>query len=223
MYKTLVLVLSSLLFAPITWGMNDDKAMQQLLKNLDGFSQFQAAFKQVSLDEKGAVMQLMTGRLIIEKPDHFFWQSDEPSAQKLISDGKTIWHFDLDLEQVIVQQYSQQKQQSPLLLILEDKALLKTRFDVQFVSTSTKDAGDKDDATIQRFLLLPKQDLEADKIESVESIVLGFNSNKLVLMSFVDVLKQKTQLTFSDVTINKAVDAATFTFKIPVDADVLYE
>lgn len=210
----MLLIAVSVFFSHFAQSSNDDKAVTLLMDNLKAFNQFQATFKQQSLDDKNQPMQTMTGHLILKKPNLFYWQADEPAAQKLVCDGTTIWHFDEDLEQVIVQAYADQKNQSPLLLILEDEAAVKKRFDISLISN----------APVQLFGLTPKIN-SAGKTEttSVESIELGFVNNQLYSLSFIDVLKQKTAVTFSQIIIDQFVDVSHFDFKIPVDADVLYE
>ncbi|NRB40486.1 MAG: outer-membrane lipoprotein carrier protein LolA, partial [Pseudomonadales bacterium] len=144
----------------------------------------------------------------------FYWQADEPAAQLLVCDGQTIWHFDEDLEQVVVQKYAQAKYQSPLLLILEEEGALREKFDVSLVTQ----------APLLVFTLTPKKiQGQQNEAMAVSSIELGFSDNKLQSLSFVDALKQKTQVNFTEVVIDQVIDDKRFTFDIPVDADVLYE
>ena len=204
LFLAVMTVFSQALFAK-------NEALPLLLSHLASFTQYQASFEQQTLDDKGVPMQTLLGSLVLQKPNLFYWQADEPAAQKLVSDGKTIWHFDEDLEQVIVQAYADQKQQSPLLLILEDEASLSSRFDVSIKSRTP----------ILLFSLHPKD--SADASNTIASIELGFKDAKLSSLHFVDVMKQKVIVEFSDIVTNQTIDKTLFNFEIPLDADVLYE
>ena len=208
MFKKIMVVMALLICNVAVAG--DEYA--PLIENLSAFKRFEAAFVQESLDEKGQLLQSLSGQLIIEKPHRFFWQADEPAAQRLVCDGETIWHYDEDLEQVIVQKYADKKGQSPLLLILEDAAQIRQGFDVEKIPTAIKNA--------TSFRLQTKM---RDSSTAVDSIVLTFANQQLLSLSFVDVLKQKTSIHFSDIRIDHPVDKKLFTFIVPVDADVLYD
>ena len=201
----------------------ENNAMLDLQNNLAAFTHIKANFSQLSQDEKGQPLQQMHGELVIAKPDRFFWRTEEPSPQQLVSDGKTIWHFDEDLEQVVVQNFNEQKQHSPLLLVLEDASVLNKRFDVQY-STDTRDFNNNsvNRDEIKLFVLTPRKGQSAS-IGSVKSVQLMFINKQLAAMSFIDALQQKTVLHLNDVVINEPIDAQRFQFDIPVDVDVLYE
>src|SRR5690606_12975909 len=115
------------------------------------FQQYSADFKQQSFDQKKQLLQSLDGKLILQKPNQFFWQSQAPYAQELVGNGKTIWHYDEDLAQVVVQDYQKQMSNAPILLILKDTDSLKQRFKLNEVKTING---------VQQFTLSP---IAADK------------------------------------------------------------
>ncbi len=186
---------------------NDD--IQQLIKQLESFNNFQADFKQTTLDEKESVVQQLSGSVVLQKPSQFYWQSDEPFAQQLISDGNNIWHFDEDLEQVIIQQYQSRIQQAPILLILENPKNLTSNFELLSYSSV---------AGVDQFSLKP-----LDKGVALTNIALHFKDSTLVRLVFIDSVQQKTSVDFMSAEVDSPIDKKQFTFTVPEGADVLYE
>ena len=185
-------------------------AMQGLNDLLESFDNYQADFAQETRDQDGRVVQKMTGVIVLQKPDHFYWESDEPFAQKLIGNGQMIWHFDKDLEQVVVQQYSDQREQTPMLLMLEDSERLAQAFEVLEKAQKPQDEVHfrlraLDDSTGLRYL----------NIYFADGLLAGLH--------FVDQLDQATEVTFSNRRINLSIEASLFTFAIPEGVDVVYE
>lgn len=190
-----------------------DTAINELLQRLAAFTVYQARFSQRSVDDSGETMQQLAGTLLLKRPDKFLWQADEPAAQKLISDGKTIWHLDEDLAQVVVQKYAEQRHQSPLLIILEDAAQLRSDYAVTIVPV-------QEDAKHAQTAYELKA-LHSDN--PVKVITLGFVNDQLASLIFVDALQQLTEVQFSEVTLNASIDEKVFDFSVPEDVDVLYE
>jgi outer membrane lipoprotein carrier protein len=180
----------------------------ELTVKLDAIKHLQANFSQRTLSESGDVMQSFSGVLKFSKPGLFYWQADDPYAQQLISDGKTIWHYDPDLEQVLVQSYQQQKSQAPLLLILEQSERLKEGFELSNVINKSGK---------QLYELQAK-----NNSSGLSFLLLQFEKGKLNSVSFVDQLKQRTEIFFTDVSL-KAANPSIFSFDIPDGVDVLYE
>ena len=61
-----------------------------------------AAFVQIVQDKQGQVTERATGTLSISRPNRFRWDYLEPYAQTIVADGKKLWLYDPDLEQVTV-------------------------------------------------------------------------------------------------------------------------
>lgn len=203
--KAYLLVLLSLLFSLPSYAEEPAERLVALL----AFQQYQADFTQQTTDADGKVLQELQGRIVLEKPDHFYWQSGEPFLQQIISDGKTIWHYDEDLEQVVIQRYSEQLEGTPLLLILNNSDHVKHSFIIESYRKKRK---------IEQFSLRLK---EANN--SIQTLQLEFAKEQLTGLQFKDNLQQVTAIQFENMTLNQPADASLFLFKVPEGADVLYE
>lgn len=179
------------------------------LVELMAFSHYQANFEQQTLDAKGKPLQQLQGRIVLQKPDHFYWQSGEPFPQQIISNGKTIWHYDEDLEQVVIQNYAEQLENTPLLLILNHSDNIKRNFELKKYNKKRQQ---------EQFILSLK-----DQDNSVKQVELEFVKAELVGLRFEDNMQQVTDIRFNAIQLNQAEESDLFEFEPPEDADVLYE
>src|SRR5262245_20221542 len=69
---------------------------------LHGLQSFEANFNQRLTDKSGRILDESSGRLAIQRPNRFRWDYLEPSEQVIVADGKRIWLYDPELEQVTV-------------------------------------------------------------------------------------------------------------------------
>ncbi|HEY9033296.1 MAG TPA: outer membrane lipoprotein chaperone LolA [Pseudomonadales bacterium] len=180
-----------------------------LQQKLSSFDAYQATFIQQTFDSQGQSVQSISGHITLQKPDRFFWQSDEPYAQQLVSNGQLIWHYDADLEQVVVQEYAEQLDKAPMLLVLRDASRLADSYRV----TQQEAAQGR-----VRFVLQA-----IDSQSPLSRVELVFAGEQLVELLFVDQLQQKTLVQFANIVMNPVIDAALFDFQLPDGADVLYE
>ncbi len=155
-------------------------------------------FSQLSLDGSGTQLQETSGELALKRPGQFRWHTDAPMEQLLVSNGKKVWLYDPDLEQVTIQELDQRLTHTPALLLSGDVSTISENFEV-----SHKEAGDVVD-----FTLKPKA---KDTL---------FDNND---MQLIDSVGQRTNILFMGVKMNQPLKADLFTFEIPEGADVIAE
>lgn len=177
---------------------------------LDGFMQglktLRADFSQTLSDEQGDVLETSQGRMALERPGRFRWDYLQPYEQSIIGDGKQIWVYDKDLEQVTVKPQAQTLASSPAMLLGGD-AHIRDQFDVT-------DLGSADGLNWIR--LLPKG---AD--DQYTGIELGFAGVTLRQMKLADNFGQTTLIKFSHEQRNPKLDQALFRFQPPAGVDVI--
>lgn len=116
------------------------------LKGLDG------QFSQQVSDANGRVKERASGRVALSAPRQFRWEYAKPYNQLIVADGKKVWVFDPDLEQVTVRAQGSEEQNSPLVALI-DPARLDKQYDV------SEEAAPRDG--LQWLSLTPKVDTEA--------------------------------------------------------------
>ncbi|WP_305856158.1 outer membrane lipoprotein chaperone LolA [Balneatrix alpica] len=166
-----------------------------------------AEFYQVVADANGRPLQQTTGRVDLQKPDRFRWETDEPFAQLLVSDGRYLWLFDKDLEQVTKQPLDKRATHTPALLLSNDVSSLEQSFDIQ---------GHFDGQSLWMFLLRPK-----DNESLFQELRISFKDEKLLEMMFADTLGQQTRISFKRVEENAMLPSQLFEFVVPKGVDLI--
>jgi outer membrane lipoprotein carrier protein len=168
-----------------------------------------ATFVQVVQDKQGQVTERATGTLTISRPDRFRWDYREPYAQTIVADGKRLWLYDPDLEQVTVRSLEQGLGATPAML-LSGSGKVRDAF-------SAGPVEQQEGWTWCR--LVPQQ-----KGSDFERVSLGFDGrNELVAMELVDKLGQTTTIQFAQVKRGAALDDSLFRFVPPQGTDVIGE
>jgi outer membrane lipoprotein carrier protein len=171
-------------------------------------SSYSAQFNQVVMDEALNPIQESSGTLLIERPNKFRWDYDAPLKQQIVSDGKQIWVYDKDLQQVTVRSLSGGLGDTPAVL-LAGKGKLEDSFSVASMGAQ----GNLEWARLQ-----PKR-----KDGGYEDIRVGFEAGKLKVLEMVDGFGQTTRVTLKGAKENTKIDAGKFSFTPPPGVDVVGE
>jgi len=149
------------------------------------------------------------GTLLMQRPNRFRWDYQEPYRQQIVADGKRLWFYDVDLEQVVVKPLDAALGDTPAML-LSGSGVVEDRFTVREL------AGRGDDLAWVE--LTPRE-----KDTGFEALRLGFDAHDLRRMELVDGFGQVTRLKFSAIERNVHVSPAAFRFVPPAGVDVLGE
>lgn len=181
-------------------------------KTLDQFFQntqsMQTEFEQTIKDTRGKVIEQSIGSLILSRPDKFILEYISPAEQKYISNGKTIWIYDVELEQVSIKELDEGIGDSPALLLSSNTNVYK-HYDVSDIKLLKPDG-------------YQWVQLRAKKEEmTFEKVLLAFKGSILIQMIMHDSFGQITELKFSNIQINKPFALRQFNFVPPEDVDVI--
>lgn len=167
-----------------------------------------AQFSQVVNDKQGRKVQEVEGTMQLQRPNKFRWDYKKPYEQQIVSDGKQVFLYDTELQQVTIRELSKTLGSSPAALLAGGEAVEK--------SFILKNATRKDGLTW--VLALPK-----DKESGFDRVLLGFKADKLYKMELYDSFNHITHITFDNVERNPALQDATFLFTPPEGVDVVGE
>ena len=184
------------------------KLASELQRLLTPVKTLEAHFTQITTDAKGRKLQTTRGIMQIKRPDLFRWQINDPFPQLLISNGKKVWNYDQELQQVTIRPVDQRTSNVPAAILSGNTKNLTKHYALK---TSGK-------ADHRSFTLTPKQ-----KDSLFETLILTFNKHHLVSMTLSDSLGTKTTIHFSKVVENQPISTARFTFTPPKKTDVLDE
>ncbi len=194
----------SLLTLPATAQTNP---IEQFRTFVQSTQSARADFTQTTTDAKGKVGKPQTGNVQFQRPGKFRWVIDKP-AQTIVGDGKKVWLFDNDLNQVTIRKMEAAFSSTPA-------ALLAGRAEVEAAFTLIAGGQSED---LSWVIAEPKQ-----KDAGIEKIRMGFSSNELRVMELADAFGNKTRIALAKLEKNPKLDAKTFTFVPPKGADVIGE
>ncbi|MGR3985325.1 MAG: outer membrane lipoprotein chaperone LolA, partial [Gammaproteobacteria bacterium] len=167
---------------------------------------FEAQFRQVVLDEELNTIDDSRGSVRIKRPGRFRWEYMPPDAQHIIGDGKRIWLYDIELEQVTVRDQQAALGRTPAML-LAGAAAPKGAYSIEEIGTYAR---------------ISWVNLRPSGAESgFTEVRMGFEERQLRQMELVDTLDQRTRISFSEIKENAPIDDAVFAFAPPPGVDVI--
>lgn len=197
-------VATGMLLSSLAWA--DDSALNDFLARLDQLQNLQTEFTQTTRDARGNSLQKLEGQMIVAKPGKMRWQTKPPYEQLVISDGQSVWIYDVDLEQVTIRPMEQRIAETPALLLSGDTKEISKNFTLE----------ESKNGSITRFSLFPK-----DKSQLFEKIEFQYAENSLESMRILDAAGQATDIFFNDVSENQKLDDQLFKFTVPEGVDVI--
>lgn len=169
--------------------------------------QARGSFTQTVIAKSGRKPQQSSGTFAFQRPGKFRWNYDKPYKQLLVGDGKKLWSYDPDLNQVTVRKLGDALGSSPAALLAGDA--LEDNF-------TLIDAGTADG--LQYIEAVP-----ASKESSFQSVRIGMKDNLPRTMEVRDNFGQTTIINLGQIEGNVALPADTFRFTPPKGADVVGE
>lgn len=179
---------------------------QSLETRFAGLDSFSAEFTQKLFDADQVMQEESSGVLRVQRPNRFNLEYRQPYYQLYIADGKELYFYDKDLEQVTVKSQEGMLENTPAML-LSNPAKLDQLYHV-------KPQGEEDG--LFWYELTPKQ-----QGGSFERINLAFKSNELRIMELLDSFNQTTRLMFKNIQRNPDLNPKLFRFTPPKGADVI--
>ena len=160
-------------------------------------------------DGQAARTKTSSGTFEYQRPGRFRFAYSRPFAQTIVADGKTLWLYDADLNQVTQRAQSQALGTTPAALLASAPDLQALRKDFTLESAPDQDG-------LQWVLATPKT-----KDGQLKSVRVGFQGEQLAALDILDSFGQRSLIRFSNVQSSASLPASTFEFKPPQGADVV--
>lgn len=164
-----------------------------------------AEFTQTVSSPDGARRKVSSGSFEFQRPDRFRFAYARPYEQLIVGDGRKVWIYDADLNQVSVRALSQAIGATPAALLAG--AALERDFVLQ--AQPAQDGLDWVQAT-------PRV-----KDGAFQSMRIGFRGKELAQVEILDSFGQRSRLQFSRYEANPALPESAFRFVPPKGADVI--
>ena len=177
--------------------------VKQLRGLLQPISSLSAQFKQHISDADGFELQVSEGLFEVSQPNKLRWIVKHPMPQQVISDGITLWVYDPDLEQVIIQPFDKDIAATPAILFSGDLDILDSVYFVERLAEGS-------------FLLTPEEEGSLFR-----STAIQFDGDKPSAIVLTDTLGQVPRISFTGLKLNPPISADQFVFKIPQGIDII--
>jgi outer membrane lipoprotein carrier protein len=167
-----------------------------------------AQFAQIVLDRNMKRLQQATGTMQFSRPGRFRWEYDRPHEQLIVGDGKRVWLYDKELNQVTVRRMDRALGSSPAAILAGSNNIEK---DYALSAIGKRDG-------LEWLEAVPRaQDTAFERVR------LGFGKAGLEAMELRDQFGQITVIKFSTMERNVKLPGELFRFTPPKGADVISE
>jgi len=166
-----------------------------------------ADFQQTMYNAQKQPLQTSQGKMALLRPGQFRWEITTPNPQIMLTDGKQVWIYDVDLNQATHQLINMADSVSPAALLSSDANQLPQRFTIARLKATNSQ-------TV--FQLKPKKTDDLFKY-----VILYFQQQQLVQMRIVDNLGGLSVFNFEHIAPNKILNTNLFIFKLPKGVTVI--
>jgi outer membrane lipoprotein carrier protein len=147
------------------------------------------------------------GTFEFRRPGHFRFVYSKPFAQTLVADGKTLWLYDVDLQQVTARDQAQALGSTPAALVASSADIKALQKDFTLVSEPERDG-------MQWVLATPRT-----RDGQLQSVRVGLKGEQLAALDILDSFGQRSVLSFTGIQTNGP--AASFAFTPPAGVSVV--
>lgn len=181
--------------------------IEQFRSFLETTKEMRGVFAQRVVARSGRKPQDSSGTFAFARPGKFRWSYEKPYKQLLVGDGRKLWSYDPDLNQVTVRKQGDALGASPAALLAGDS------LEANFVLT------DGGAAEGMEFVEATPKSKEG----TFERVRIGMKDRLPRVMEVHDNFGQTTTLLLSQFEVNPRLPAETFRFVPPKGADVVGE
>jgi len=173
-------------------------------------SGFTADFSQTSSIKAMEITDSASGRAFFKRPDKMRWEYETPDRQIIITDGKTLWVFRPEDNQVMIGKAPSFFKGGKGFSFLSDMKVIKQKFDMVLEKES------KEGFFVLK--LLPRE-----KTYDIAEIYLWISRNTFDVVRIVtyNSYSDETRIVFNNIQLKQELDDSLFSFEISEGIEVL--
>lgn len=198
------LAISGKLVGQVSDQLLQDTVLRELGLRLAAISSLKADVTQLIIESDGGVLEESSILFAMAPPNGFYWETIDPYPELIVTDGKTLWNYQPDLEQVVVEDWDSQNKTLAAQLLSGETDELSASYELQWLLESDE------------FKFTPK-----DLSDPLSLITISFVSSNLASIFLEEKSGQKTAWIFDNVNTNILLDDGFFKFSIPNDIEVI--
>jgi outer membrane lipoprotein carrier protein len=186
---------------------SEDPTLKALHSFLARLQTIEADFTQHVEESGGEVPQASRGRFSAKRPGQFRWDYREPFEQMILSDGESVYYYEVDLAQVSKTRAAL-LEETPAAFFVSDRPLNKT-----FTLTVVEDPIWK----LPGVRMVPLQE------GSIQELTLTLHPQKdeILNLTVLDSLGNRSRFTFQKIRYNQALESGRFQFTLPEGVDLI--
>lgn len=164
-----------------------------------------ASFSQTVWSPDGVRKKVSSGSFEFSRPNQFRFVYSKPFEQTIVGDGRKVWIYDADLNQVSSRRMSEALGATPAALLAGGN--LSKDFELKALPS---------ERGLDWVQATPRQ-----RDGSIQQMRIGFKGKELAALELKDAFGQRSELQFSAVSSNPSLPADYFKFVVPAGADLI--
>lgn len=189
-----------------------DSVVDRVQKKYEQISDFHADFSQEAEVKALNKVQKAEGEVWFKKPGKMRWNYHTPAKDEIVSDGKTLWYYSQEENQVIESPLSKVSDTETTSTLLSGLGKIKELFDVSFAKTGSAETGS--------YLLDLKPKTEEEGYNKV-TIAVDKNTMLVNTMYLYDPYGNLTTVNLTDISVDEGVPDSLFVFNAPDGVEVI--
>ena len=179
--------------------------LNDLLQDIETLS---AEVLQLIVESDGGVLEESEIQMHLKRPNGFYWETLSPFPELVVTDGTTLWNFQPDLEQVVLEDWDSSQSELAAQLLSGKTENLSEEYSIAKLESS--------DISYSQFQLTP---LAADSVYS--EITINFSNSELESIHLANKNGQQTVWQFLVVERNSPLQDSLFSFEPPADVEII--
>lgn len=191
-----------------------EKVVSKIQENYEKIDSYQAEFTQEAEVKALDTVQKASGEVWFKKPGLMRWNYYKPNKDEIVSDGKSIWYYSEQENQVIQSSLENLSESESSTTLLSGLGKIKELFKYKFSPASATDSDGN--------YLVELSPKEKD-VENFSKVTISVdNSNYMVNKIFLyDPFGNITTVMLNNFKINKKISDSTFRFEKPDGAEIV--
>ena len=181
-------------------------AIIELDELLGGVTTLAADVTQLIVERGGGLLEESGILMRLRRPDGFYWETIEPFPELIVTDGETLWNYQPDLEQVVIEDWDPGRAELAAQLLNGETGGLAEEYRLSLVSAPG----------LKRFELSP---LAPDSPYGL--ITIEFLEDELELIRLDNRNGQQTVWRFANLRQNVPLEDALFRFTPPPGIEIV--
>lgn len=183
-------------------------------ENYEKIDNYHADFTQEAEVKALDTVQKANGEVWFKKPGMMRWNYYTPNKDEIVSDGKSIWYYSQDENQVIEAPIANMSNSDSSTTLLSGLGNIKKLFNYKFSSASATDSSGN--------YLVELSPREED-IENFSKVTITVDKSSYMVnkIFLYDPFGNVTTINLKNLKINKKISNSTFDFKTPKGVEIV--